>query len=300
LPAKSVDELLLRLRQRPKLGWLLAVAYSTLVTLPHQPVQDFVAWLVTELGRSNVYRIATTVGLLIGAVLTWQLAAILKKKTEHGRFGLIAKLWLLTFVLILGTWALLTVNNTEFVHYPQYLPTGLLVMALTGSPIETLAWVTLFAGIDEGFQYAYLHAGWGVPFDFNDIYMDLLGGAMGILLAAVILGPKTRSPSQASRDWLQNLFRRPGVLVQLSIVIISLLLLATGHLALYDEHGDPRHWFVMSRKIPKSFWLFDETWGPRTIHNVSPIEGPILIVLTIAGCAVLERQFWHRRNTSKP
>jgi hypothetical protein len=299
LLAKSTDKLLLQLRQRPKLGWLLVVAYSTLVTLPHQPVQDFVAWLVNELGRANVYRIAAAVGLLIGAALTGQLAAILKK-TEHGRFGLIAKLWLLTFVLILGTWAILTVNNTELVHYPQYLPTGLLVMVLTGSPIETLSWVTLFAGIDEGFQYAFLHAGWGVPFDFNDIYMDLLGGALGMLLAAVVLGPKVQSPGQVSRDWLQNLFRRPGVLVQLSIVTISLILLATGHLALYDEHSDPRHWFVMSRKIPDSFWFFDETWGPRTIHTLSPIEGPILITLTIAAYAVLERRFWHRVNTSRP
>ncbi len=277
------------------------MAYSTLVTLPHQPVQDFVAWLVKELGRANVYRIAATVGLLIGAVLTWQLAGILKeKKTEHGAFGMVARLWLLTFLLIAGTWAILTVNNTELVHYPQYLPTGLLVMALTGSPVETLAWVTLFAGIDEGFQYAYLHSGWGVPFDFNDIYMDLLGGALGMLLAAVILGPKMLSPGEEPRDWPQSLLRRPGVLLQLSIVIVSLTLLASGHLALYDEHSDPRHWFVMSRKIPKSFWFFDETWGPRTIHTLSPIEGPILIALTIAAYAILDRQFWRRANAAAP
>ena len=277
------------------------MAYSALVTFPHQPVQDFVGWLVKELGRPNVYRIAAAVGLLIGAALTWQLAGILKKKKpEHGAFGVVAKLWLLTFVLIAGTWAILTVNNTELVHYPQYLPTGFLVMVLTGSPIETLAWVTLFAGVDEGFQYAYLHAGWGVPFDFNDIYMDLLGGALGMLLAAVILGPKTQSPGEASRNWLQNLCRRPGVLVQFSVVAISLILLASGHLALYDEHSDPQHWFVMSRNIPKSFWFFDETWGPRTIHTLSPIEGPILIALTIAAYAVLDRRFWQRANAATP
>ena len=293
--------LLLRLRQRPVLGWLLVVVYSTLVTLPHQPVQDFVGWLIKELGRANVYRIAAVVGLFIGAVLTWQLVAILKKKkTEPGVFGMEAKLWLLTFVLILGTWAILTVNNTELVHYPQYLPTGMLVMALTGSPIETLAWVTLFAGIDEGFQYAYLHAGWGVPFDFNDIYMDLLGGALGMLLAAAILGPKQASPGSGAKNWGLSLLRRPGVLVQLSIVILSLILLASGHLALYDEHSDPQHWFVMSRKIPASFWFFDETWGPRTIHNLSPIEGPILIVLTIAAYATLDRRLWKRASAATP
>jgi hypothetical protein len=301
LPAKSLDKLLLQLREKPTLGWLLVLAYSTLVTLPHQPVQDFVAWLVKELGRANVYRIAATVGLLIGAALTWLLVAVLrKKKAGDSAFGLVAKLWLLTFVLIVGTWAILTVNNTELVHYPQYFPTGFLVLVLTGSPIETLAWVTLFAGFDEGFQYAHLHAGWGVPFDFNDIYMDLLGGALGMLMAAVILGPKRQSPSQAGRSWLQNLFRRPGVLVQLGIVIASLILLASGHMALYDEHSDPRHWFVMSRKIPTSFWFFDETWGPRTIHTLSPIEGPLLIVLTIAVYAVLERRFWRQANTATP
>lgn len=301
MPAQHLDTLFLQLRQRPKLGWLLVLAYSTLVTLPHQPVQDFVAWLVTVLGRANVYRIAATVGLLIGAALTWLLVNVLKKKkAEHNASGMVARLWLLTFVLIVGTWAILTVNNTELVHYPQYFPTGFLVMVLTGSPIETLAWVTLFAGIDEGFQYAHLHAGWGIPFDFNDIYMDLLGGALGMLLAAVILGPKKTSSGQGARNWLHSVFRRPGVLVQFSIVIVSLILLASGHLALYDEHSDPRHWFVMSRKIPQAFWFFDETWGPRTIHNLSPIEGPILIVLTIAAYAVLDHRFWQRANTPTP
>ncbi len=189
MPTQFLAGPLIRLRQRPWLGWLLVVAYSTLVTLPHQPVQDFVGWLIKELGRANVYRIAAAVGLLIGAALTWQLRILLKAKfTEDRTLTLEAKLWMLTLVLIAGTWALLTVNNTELVHYPQYIPTGILVMTLTGSPVETLAWVALFGGIDEGFQYAHLHAGWGVPFDFNDIYMDLLGGVLGMLLAAAMLG----------------------------------------------------------------------------------------------------------------
>jgi hypothetical protein len=290
---------LIRLRQRPWLGWLFVIGYSILVTLPHQPVQDFVGWLVKELGRANVYRIAAMVALLIGASLTWQLRIILKARRAEGTaFGIEAKLWLLTFVLIACTWALLTVNNTELVHYPQYIPTGILVMTLTGSPVETLAGVTLFAGIDEGFQYAYLHAGWGVPFDFNDIYMDLLGGALGMLLVAALLGPKQMSLDEARRTWLKGLFRRPGVVLQLGIVIASFVLLASGHMALYDTHSDPRHWFVMSRMIPKSFWFFDETWGPRTIHTLSPIEGPILIALTIAIFAVLDKKFWQRATAA--
>jgi hypothetical protein len=301
LPAKSLNGLLLSLRKRPVLGWLLLVAYSALVTFPHQPVQDFVAWLVKELGRANVYRLSATIALLMAAVATWLLVGILKaKETERGLRSVIACLWLLTLALIGATWAMLTVNNTELVHYPQYFPTGLLVMTLTGSPVETLAWVTLFAGFDEGFQYAYLHAGWGVPLDFNDIYMDLLGGALGMLMAALILGPKKTSRDEGARDWLPSLFRRPGVIVQLSIVAAALLLLAAGHLALYDEHSDPRHWFVMSRLVPKSFWFFDATWGPRTVHTLSPIEGPILIVLTIAVYAVLDRRFWRRANAARP
>ena len=132
--------------------------------------------------------------------------------------------------------------------------------------------------------------------DFNDIYMDLLGGALGMLMAALILGPKKTSRTKGARSWLRSLFKRPGVVVLLSIVAAALLLLASGHLALYDEHSDPRHWFVMSRLIPKSFWFFDETWGPRTVHTLSPIEGPILIALTIAAYAVLDRRIWQRAN----
>lgn len=111
--------------------------------------QDFVEWLVKQLGRANVYRLSATIALLIAAAATWLLIDTLRsKETERGLRPVIAWLWLVTFALIGATWGMLTVNNTELVHYPQYFPTGLLVMTLTGSAVETLAWVTLFAGID--------------------------------------------------------------------------------------------------------------------------------------------------------
>ena len=119
-----------------------------------------------------------------------------------------------------GIWSVLTANNTELVHFPQYFPEGMALAALTLSPVESLAWLTLLGGLDEDFQYVFLMHGRPVSLDFNDIYMDLIGGAAGVVFAMAWLRWDLLSSSLESwRDWLRRTLATPGVLAIFGILL---------------------------------------------------------------------------------
>ncbi len=100
---------------------------------------------------------------------------------------------------MVGTWRLFMANNTELVHFPQYFPEGMALLALTLSPVESLAWITLFGGLDEAYQYIYLTNGRATSLGFNDIYMDEIGGAAGIIFAMVCL--RYEPPASSPESW---------------------------------------------------------------------------------------------------
>jgi hypothetical protein len=281
-----LHRLLVALRRHPGWTWLGILAYATAVTLPHDDVQAWVFHLAAWMGRSQLYRIAGGVGIAGAAILTT--VVFLRLRDQNTR-RILALFWLITIALTFATWRLLTANNTELVHYPQYIPEGMAILALTLSPLESLCWIALFGAIDEDFQYAVLHGTWGVPFDFNDVYMDLMGGAMGVLLAAIFLRcePAVREPAGA---FLKRMAARQGVAMMLSITGCGLLLLASGKMLLFKDPANPNYWFALSRSKPAGFWFFDPTWGPHTFHTLLPLEGPLLMAATLVLFAFLDRR----------
>ena len=260
--------------------------YATVVTLPHENVQNFVGELAKGMGRQHLYQMAGGIGIIGAVVLTVLVFIRIREQSER---RILTIFWIVTISLIVATWRLLTANNTELVHYPQYMPEGMAILALTLSPAESLAWVALFGGIDECFQYWILHGTWGIPYDFNDVYMDVLGGALGILIAAAFLRcqPAMR---ESLASFVKRVVCRPGVAVIMSILAAGLILLASGRMLLFENKSDPHYWFALSRMQHAGFWFFDETWGPHTFHTLSPLEGPLLILATIAAFAVLDRR----------
>jgi hypothetical protein len=219
-----------------------------------------------------------------GALLSWILFRRLAGQRERRT---ITAFWILTIGLIWCTWRFGTANNVELVHYPQYVPEGMMLVAVTLSPVESLAWVAIFGGLDECFQYWDLMGAKRVPYDFNDIYMDLLGGAAGVLLAMALIG----CGSQKAR-W-RSILLRPGVLAIWGIVAAGVALWSMGLMGLYDE---PHRWFTLSRVRMPSFWFLVPANGPNKYHTLSPIEGPILILATIALFSILDRRVKLDRN----
>ena len=271
---------LLWVREHPVAGWILLAACSVIAIFPHQSVQDLFAGFAARIGLAHLYAVMAAVTLAGGAYLS---IIVVRNVRSQSQRRLLALRWVATLALIAATWNLLTVNNVELVHYPQYLLPGMLLFALTASPAESLAWVTVIGGLDECFQYWHLHGGWGVPYDFNDIYMDLLGGALGVMVAISFL-----DIGASRRPHAGTLLKRPGILLIAGIVLAGIALWAGGWMLLYEDKQNTRYWFALSRLRPKSFWFFDKTWGPRTIHTLSPVEGPALIIATLAFYSVLD------------
>jgi len=282
-PEPGFSRLLAALHLHPRRGWAGLLVYAAAATFPHEQVQYLVAELASRITHKRLYQASAAILLIEGALAT---LVIFKRRSGQAGNRRIAAFWMLTLVLIWGTWHALTANNTELVHYPQYFPEGVALAALTLSPVESLAWVTLFGGLDEAFQYAVLMRGRAVPWDFNDIYMDLLGGAAGVLFAMVFL--RRRAP-EAPLPW-KRILARPGVALILAIAIAGIALWSFGWMALYTDSTSAHPWFALSRVRLPSFWFLDPANGPNRYHTLSPIEGPLLILATLALYATLDRR----------
>jgi hypothetical protein len=261
-------------------GWVAFVAYACAVTFPHQPVQDLVGALAAKITLKRLYQLSATIALTIGVVLSFLFVRKLGRRKDR---WWLAAFWILTLGLMVATWRVLFANNTELVHYPQYFPEGIALLALTQSPIEALAWVVFFGLFDETFQYIYVVAGRALPLDFNDIYMDLLGGAAGLVFAMAWFRDDWRN------SW-KRIVTRPGVLVISGIILVTLALLQAGKVLMFEAPGAPPHWFALSRLKTTTFWYFSPViLGPHHFHELAPLEGTILILATIVLYAPLER-----------
>lgn len=276
-----MQRLLVWIHSHPRWSWAGLLAYAAAVTFPHEFVQYLVNLLCIRYTHLRVYQGSAAIAiveLLIFTPILWR--GIARQPARR----ILAISSVLTIALIWGIWRAFTANNTELVHFPQYLPEGMALLALTLSPVESIAWVTLFAGLDEGFQYWYLMAGRPVYFDFNDIYMDLAGGAAGVVLAMAFLY------CAPSRDvpW-KKIFQRPGIIVILGLVALGIVLASTGAMGIYAAPG-AHYWFELSRHKPPQYWYVNPLFGPHKYHELSPIEGPVLILVTLAVYALLDRR----------
>ncbi|HEY1759150.1 MAG TPA: hypothetical protein VGG72_27505 [Bryobacteraceae bacterium] len=271
-------------------AWIGLLAYACAVTFPHQPVQDVVGELVTKISRNRVYQLSVTLAFIEAAVFIGLFVRALSQRTER---GWLAAYWILCFLLMIGTWRVFMANNTELVHFPQYFPEGMVLLALTLSPVESLAWIALFGGLDETYQYIYLLNGRPAPLDLNDIYMDVIGGAAGIVFAMVCMGYESRTAS--GERWIETgkrILSRPGVLVIFGILLAGAILLWSGVMVRYEPFGVPHpHWFALSHQQIESFWYVnDKVLGPHHFHELEAMEGVLLILVTMAFFVPLERK----------
>ncbi|MBZ5604395.1 MAG: hypothetical protein LAO79_18995 [Acidobacteriia bacterium] len=276
---RPAQKFLLWIHRHRGWGWPGLLVYAALVTFPHENVQYVVNEIAVRISHKRLYQASAAIALGEGAILTLIFWLALRKQAA---WRTIAVYWVLTIALIFGTWRLLTANNVELVHYPQYVPEGVALMALTLSPVESLAWVTIFGGLDECYQYWDLMGGRPVQYDFNDIYMDLLGGAAGVLLAMVFLRCEP-----ARVEW-RAVLRRPGIATLIGIVAAGVVLVASGWVRLYQDKT-AHYWFALSRDKPPEYWFINPMFGPHRFHTLSPVEGPVLILATIGVYALLAR-----------
>jgi hypothetical protein len=261
-------------------GWALLLVYAVIVSLPHEQVQTLCSAIAVKITHETLYRTSAAIALVELAVVTWFLITSLAGLPQRRRT---IGLWVLTFVLVGCAWRVLTANNLELVHYAQYFPEGVLLAALTLSPAEALSWVAVLGGIDEAYQYWVLSGGRPTVFDFNDIYMDVLGGAAGVVFALAFLR-WTRAPRIVERN-------RPGVVVLVSAITAGVALWAVGLIATVEDKAHPHYWFALGRFRAQSFFMHIVTNGPYSYHTLTPAEGVAAILGTVALYTVILRKY---------
>src|ERR1017187_7033001 len=108
-------------------GWVGLILYACAATFPHQPVQDMLSRFTDRFGREPLYQISVTIALILGTALT--LLFVRRLRGKAGR-KCRADLRALSLEMLVGFWRLLMANNTELVHFSQFFPEGVSLLAL--------------------------------------------------------------------------------------------------------------------------------------------------------------------------
>jgi hypothetical protein len=232
------------LNSAPRLSprWLgvTAVVFLAGVFL-HLPVTDFCDWLARVYGFS-AYDSAVRAGFIaLGAGAG--LAIWLRPVPARLTLGLAA-----TALLMLTAIAhrIIVVNAVESIHYPQYALVTWLV-ARAGTRLET-AWLagTALGAIDEGYQAVALPRGAPDYFDWNDVVLNGIGAAFGILLVLAFTRPADGRPT----------FRPAGL--RWTIVITAIVIAG-----------------ILSPPIWSPF--FELTPGGREFHRLAASEAIVIL-----------------------
>jgi hypothetical protein len=217
-------------------AWSVAalVAFNLFLHLPISDVFDGLARRYGFTEYDTVTRAAFLLGGNVSAVRLWWPYGAGVRKALVALAGLIAI-----------AQALIVVNGIEAIHYPQYaLMAGLLVRAGLGLERSWIA-ATALGAVDEIWQWQTLPRAVPGYLDWNDILLNAVGGALGLLVVIRL----RRAPA------LEALL--PMVGVAGAVAIAGLIASVSGPLV----------------ELP----FYRQTPGGRWFHLMSPFEAVVCL-----------------------
>jgi hypothetical protein len=229
--------------------WLTATAVVFLADIfLHLPVTDFCDWLATRYGFT-AYDSAMRVGFLLIGACTF--VTIWLWPSGHRLLVGLTMTFLVGVMLLAHR--LIVVNAVESVHYPQYALIVLLLAPAVGN-LE-IAWIgaTILGAIDEGYQARFLPRGAPDYFDWNDVVLNAIGAAVGVVIVVTF----TRV---ARRQLRESAGMR--VVIAAAAIVIALVLA-------------PPVWSP----------FFEATPGGRFFHRLTASEA--MVVLTVIYALVM-------------
>ena len=173
----------------------LPLAFFLIASLPHHP---FSYWLddvlIVPVGFESVQHMADIASWALLGVAAFLFARV--AFVHRWRALKHICIFLLLLALMYGTDYSLVVNNIERVHYPQYALLALLLGLSLRNEMLIFFVTTFFGFMDEFLQFAmdpmktnYL--------DFNDIVLNILGAAAGVVL---LMGLRRPLPGSYDRE----------------------------------------------------------------------------------------------------
>jgi len=177
---------------------IIPLVYFLVVSLPHHPFSSFLdTHILFPRGHVLMQRgadIGTMVLIIFVLLMAWRVVRI--HASDSLRY---LAVWLFFLVLMFLSDHYLIVNNIERIHYPQYAALALL-LGLSLRDEMLIFFVTSFAGfVDEFLQFVmdpmktnYL--------DFNDIVLNILGAAAGVVLLMGLRKPALENANRRERE----------------------------------------------------------------------------------------------------
>ena len=163
----------------------------------HLPITDFCDALVRRFGFETYDLALRRAFLGLGAVMV----AVVALRSSPSRRVLLASAGALVGVALVFQ-RILLVSGIENIHYPQYALIVWLVMQ-GGLPGESAFLVSTGLGIaDEGYQLATMPRGTPGYFDWNDVVLNALGAAFGVVLVLALRRNGERTPGSRRRVWI--------------------------------------------------------------------------------------------------
>jgi len=232
-------------------------------------------------------------GLFALIALTLVLVAVVFRimKGEDRLFKLL--FLVLTFGLIgAAHWAVLAVN-LEYIHVMQFSLLVFPLLALTRRFGETVFWIGLLGAVDELYQYYVVWWPHQSYYDFNDVLLDIAGGAFMVFLIYLWLKQDTLNPQ--GRFPKIRWFRSPSVFAAAGILVFALLAHFAGLLSFYPEAEGSlgsKTAILLSRDPPApQFWSVFEKG--KTYHIVGAGEWMALLLLCTGVYSLLD---WRLRT----
>lgn len=256
---------------------IASAVYFAAVVRFHEEVSKVSVWLQEMLSLRLYNRTISISGIFLTISLTIFFLAKIKNGDRKA-----SKIFYLVFtaLLIVASFNTLLVVNVESIHYPQYAVLTLPVFAFTMSFGETILIVTLLGAIDEANQFFILH-NWKYM-DFNDVILNLLGAAAGIMIIFILFDGKSAKPSYRPR----RLVKSPFLAMTFAFLALCVFLYFKGILSL-RAGADSRALIVLNNNpLPDKFWI-SFAWG-KTYHILTPVEGVIVAAALIACYAVMD------------
>lgn len=185
---------------------------------------------------------------------------------NHAFRRILSNYWLLTFGLaILANFTIMP-YKVELIHFLQYALIGFLIVPLVKN-LSTALYLGIWLGcVDELYQYVGLVK---LYFDYNDVILNIIGTAFGVLIAWSVL-PVRRSASPQEH--------RVPFYAWVGFHILTAILFFSGVIKFFIDQGYP-YWYRNPLKdYPDFFWqLRSNIAGPW--HLITPYEGILWVIL---------------------
>lgn len=257
---------------------ILLLLYYLLVVLPHEEIGKIMANIFGHLPREKYNLIMLAIGLVLTLLV---LVSIYKKLLSHPYKTKLFIYLVITLILVVLCINILFVMNVEGIHFVQYACFAILCYPLFNNHTQTLVFATLAGALDEAYQYFYLAPQRTEYYDWNDVIINLIGAAIGLLIV-IIIGVKLKNQV---KPYLKSFSFYS--LITLCITVIVLFI--TGVLTLYPDAALPNA-FALVREIPEGFWSYPP--GPYVkYHVVTPLEGVIIITILFVFYFGLDKVF---------